>query len=360
MKNTSGLNISNIIQELDEAVLHGDLEKADELTALLYRLQDGKAADAAMPDGFAKAIATGSKGGQKPMSKGMKKLIYIAAAAVLVTALSVTALATDMFGLRSLVIGSGTTDSTPPDSAVAGDPLPSAPPQDLIVLQGYPDSNEYKASREWNEFLAGYDTDHAILNEVGNTLTEFYDKYPMYLVYSQDMADKLEEITAKYSLTLHRSMTIVGNAEELYGVAGTGRFLVPSDLGGNAVLGGYVYDDGTFHYDGQAMLAGGTIIGYQLGNYVKGTFSDTYLNVGDAGSYKEWAFTTTSGLTVSLALGADKALVIAELEDSFVTVNVLAGTNADSQSVSGDISEDDLEAFANLFDFKQIDMVQGK
>jgi hypothetical protein len=356
MKHTSDPNISNLIQELDEAVLRGDLEKADALTALLYRLQDGTEADTVMPAGFVQAITSSTKGGQKPMPRRMKKLIYIAAAAVLLTALSVTALATDIFGLRSLVIGS-ISDSTPADSLEPGN---SAPTQDLIVLQGYPDSPEYKASQEWHEFLSGYDTDQAILNEVGNTLTEFNDKYPMYLVYSQEMADKLEEITARYSLTLHQSLTIVENAEELYGVAGTGRFLVPSDLGGNAVLGGYVYDDGTFHYDGQAMLAGGTMIDYQLGNYVKGTFSDTYLNVGDAGSYKEWAFTTASGLTVSLALGEGKALVIAELDDSFVTVNVLAGTSQDSQFGSGIITEQDLEAFASLFDFKLIDMVQGK
>lgn len=358
MKNTSDPNISNLIQELDEAVLRGDPEKADALTSLLYRLQDGTEAEAVMPAGFVQGITSNTKGDQKLMPRRMKKLLYIAAAAVLVTALSVTALATDIFGLRSLVIGSSV--STPPDSTATGDITLSAPPQDLIVLQGYPDSPEYKASQEWHEFLAGYDTDQAILNEVGNTLTEFYDKYPMYLVYSQDMADKLEEITVRYSLTLHRSLTIVENAEELYGVAGTGRFLVPSDLGGNAVLGGYVYDDGTFHYDGQAMLTGGTMIDYQLGNYIKGTFSDTYLNVGDAGSYREWAFTTASGLTVSLALGEGKALVIAELEDSFVTVNVLAGTSQDSQFASGIITEDDLEAFANLFDFRQIDMVQGK
>jgi len=54
----------------------------------------------------------------------------------------------------------------------------------LIVLQGYPDSNEYKASVEWNLFRAGYDTDGKLLSEVGNGSNEYTEKYPLYLVTS--------------------------------------------------------------------------------------------------------------------------------------------------------------------------------
>ena len=361
MTDKTGYSITEIIKELDNAVLGGDTKKADALTALLYELQGGTDESAAMPAGFSDQIAGRgrvSEGGQKSMSKGIRKFIYFAAAAVLITALSVTALATDFFGIRDLVIGSydGNVSAAPAEPGTDAPPSPS--PQDLIALQGYPDSSEYKASQEWSAFLAGFDTDHAILNKVGNSHTEFYDKYPMYNIYAQEMADKLEEIIAKYDLTLHQTITIVQTAEELYGTAGTGRFL--SETGANAMLGGYVYNDGTFHYDGQAVLTDGTIIGYQLGNYMRGTFSDTYLNVGNADSYRQWTYQTKDGMTVSLALGEGKALVIADLDNSFVTVNVLAGTNPDSQFGSGVITDAQLQAFADLFNFNQINMHQGK
>ena len=89
--------------------------------------------------------------------------------------------------------------------------------------------------------------------------------------------------------------------------------------------GGYAYNDGTFHYDGQVALTSGKLVDYQFGNYVKGTFSDVSLNVGDADSYREWAYETASGVTVSLALGDSKALVITDLDNSFVVINVLTG-----------------------------------
>ena len=301
------------------------------------------------------------------------------------TALSVTAVATGFFGVRDLVIRDDTpvTASVQPsagtDDFTATD-VPS-PVQDLIVLQGYPESPEYQAAVEWSVWCSHYDTDGSILGEVGNSANEYTERYPMYLVYSKDMADKLKEITSKYGLTPHETMTIANNAEALIEAAGTGDFLSGSSVG-YSMLGGYVYNDGTFHYDGQIVLPGGLSFGYQFGNYVKGSFSDVYLNVGDADGYREWQYKTASGVSVSLALGEEKALVIADLENSFVTINVLAGSQAkdmlnDSRYTAEEIEElkekspdtytdlyefytkpglvkEDLEAFADLFDFSLI------
>ena len=147
-------------------------------------------------------------------------------------------------------------------------------------------------------------------------------------------------------------MTIVAGVQELISTAETGDFLSGSAAGMGSV-GGYVYNDGSFHYDGEAALQNGKIIDYQFGNYVKGTFSDVYLNVGDADSYREWQYTTSSGVEVSLALGESKSLVIANLENSFVAINVLTGS-AGSDFGSPAVTEADLEAFADLFDFSVI------
>jgi hypothetical protein len=228
--------------------------------------------------------------------------------------------------------------------------------EDLIVLQGYPDSNEYKASEEWNLFCENYDTDGSVLAEVGNGSNEYTEKYPMYLVYSKEMTDKLEEILIKYGLTPHESMTVVETPEDLYAAAGTGTFLTASDGGQTNTLGGYVYNDGSFHYDGAAVLGSGKDVPYQFGNYVKGTFSATYLNVGDADRYQEWSYETKSGVPVYLALGANKSLVIADLAGSFVSINVLTGSEPSSEnSLGGDaLTADDLQTFADLFDFTLI------
>ncbi len=372
MDNRTDFNILRLTKELDSAVICGDIEKADEITDKLFHLQGGLEADAIMPEQFPVNIAVNKRiesGGHKMKPRSIKKIVCIAAAAALIMALSITALATHLFGIKDLVIksdGKGTvtesgvaaSNTDGKTEAEAGTAIPGSDKKieeqerDLIALQGYPDSNEYKAVQEWNAFCAGYDTDHSILNKIGNSLTEYNEKYPMYLVYTQEMADKLEEIIAKYGLALHKSMTIVESSEELISKADTGNFLENAN---NTVMGGYVYNDGTFHYDGEAILKNGSKIEYQFGNYVKGTFSDTYLNVGNADSYKEWLYTTSSGVKVSLALSESKALVIADLGDSFLTINVLTGTGRNELlEAKKSITDENLQEFADLFDYSVI------
>lgn len=338
--------IPGLVRDLDSAIITGDTERADQLTGILFSLQRGTDADAGMPREFPQKILENHSGGNQMKSKSMKRIIGVAAAAALFLALGITAFAANLFGVRDLVFNRS---EAPAASAPSGTAA-AEKEQDLIVLQGYPDSNEYKASEEWNAFRTNYDTDGSIISEVGNSPNEFTERYPMYLVYSREMADKLEEIIAKYGLVPHESMTVYNTAMELYEEAGTGNFMNSA----NASMGGYVYNDGTFHFDGNALLESGKTIPYQFGRYVKGTFSDTYLNVGDADDYDEWQYATNCGQEVSLALGGSKALVIADLENSFVTINVLTGTAGNETFGSEGITADDLEAFADLFDYTQI------
>ena len=97
--------------------------------------------------------------------------------------------------------------------------------------------------------------------------------------------------------------------------------------------------------DGEAVLKDGTQMAISL-KLCKGTFSDTYLNIGDANS-QGVEYTTKSGVKVSLALSENKALVIADLPNSYVTINLLSGTQKG-------ITDKMLEEFVDLFDFSKI------
>lgn len=345
-------DILRLRKELEKAVLRNDIEKADKISDQLFRIQGGMESDTVMPAQFVDEIIERSKqksGGQKSMN--MKKFISIVAIAAVTAALGITALAARWYGIRDLVFKDSGNEAAITENSDISDSATDVEAStdgyvkekaDLIVLQGYPDSNEYKASVEWNLFRAGYDTDGKLLSEVGNGSNEYTEKYLLYLVYTKEMAEKLEEIVAKYQLKLHESITVVSSGEELIKEANVGQFIKDA----NTVLSGYVYNDGTFHFDGEALLKNGRKIDYQFGNYVKGTFSDTYLNIGDASSYAEWEYKTGSGQKVSLALGDTKALVIADLKNSYVVINVLSGNSM--------ITVDDLQEFADCFDFSQI------
>lgn len=242
-----------------------------------------------------------------------KGIVTLGIAVAVVAALGVTAFAAFGGGLDGILFNKAADEQAPiaeSDIKTSDDYFAYAGNQEYISLQGYTDSPEYMAAKEWRLFEDNYDKDYAILDSVGNNPTQWNEKYGVYGVYSQEMADKVDEIAAKYNLTLHENKLIDVDESSLNAQYG--------EVLNGAMLAGYGYADGTFNADGE-------FDGYpiQLGRVAKGTFDTVYLNIGSSSSYEQWTYTTASGVTVLLCLSHDKALIIADLEESFVSVNVL-------------------------------------
>lgn len=225
---------------------------------------------------------------------------------------------------------------------------------DMISLAGIEGSPEYEADVEWQKFLDSYDTDESILASVGSGTTGFEEKYGEYLCYSQEMADKIEEICEKYGLQKLTGFELAEDYKGLLSGAGVGDF-----LGGKAedakaeYISGWFYADGSFDFDGSATIGGSSVVttDYQFSRTMKGTFRGTSLNVGNLEAYEEWNYTTKNGETILLATdGSSKALIIAEKEKSFVTVNVLG----DIWGGTFGIGKAELEKLAEAFDFSVI------
>ena len=224
----------------------------------------------------------------------------------------------------------------------------------VISLQGFGDMPEKLAVEEWQRFLGNYDY-QSVLERLGNSASGFEEKYGYYQVYTQEMADKLEEIAAKYGLKLHTdALHNIYPGENLCALVG-GDF-----LGRNSAGCAYMYEDGTFKFDGQIELEGDVILDYQFMRCVYGTLTDVILNIGNVSEYMQWSYTAQSGMPVTLALADHKALIIADLSDSFVVINVLAGAKTALSEVfsAGALSASDLERFADSFDFSVLTPVR--
>jgi len=276
---------------------------------------------------------------------------------------------------------------------------------DTISLQGYVDSNEYKALTEWLEYTKSYDQDHSILDKIGNSDTGLDMMYVYYGAYTQEMVDKIDEIVEKYDLSLHGNMTTFDTTEAFMESVAYGDFIGET----NTIYPGYMYEDGTFRfegdidnnetfegtvveydstsgnledyyksgdfsdgevvifipaggsnedavvadissgeltfvpYDGDFDIRGYSPTGFQFSYCKNGSFDYVSLNIGNIDDYTEWSYETAGGITVNLAQSTSKSLIIVELDNAFVTVNVLEGS--DGFSVS------ELEAFADSIDF---------
>jgi hypothetical protein len=273
-------------------------------------------------------IAEQEKAAQKSRRKRAAWVRYAAAAACicLVIALPVSAAANNWFGIRDLWLSNSNDDDA------------------LISLAGYQGSPEAEALREWNDFLKNYDTGHEILNALGNGVfvAEGREDWSMYGVYSYEMGEKLDEIAEKYGLKLHSEVNFVDYEELIYCV---GSFM-------DASGGGYIYEDGSFQFEGDAELADFGTVDFQLMRRVKGTFDETYLNVGQLEDYEEWQYVTSGGEPVLLEIGSQQtSLIFTEGEECFIAINVLAGLE-DGLTKSG------LQELADKIDFTVLKNVQ--
>lgn len=260
------------------------------------------------------------------------------AAALCATAavLCATAFTTNFLGLRDLFPQK---QAEPPVQPVTSVVLPGS--EDTMSLSGYMDSPEGQALAEWKEFLETYDPDHAILDQVGNYLDPAFDKYICYNVYTQDMADKLEEIVDKYGLKLHtQQIDLTAHPEALGPLAD---FVKDK----KETYWSYMYEDGSCHFDGWAYVEDYGLVDVQFQRSVKGTFNDATLNIGDPAAYKQWTYQTSSGVEVVLALGSSKSLILADLPDCFATFNVFQGAG-------NGMTREHLEGVAERYDFSKL------
>ena len=253
--------------------------------------------------------------GIKP-KRNTKKLVTILIAVAVVSAVGIAAYAGITHGLESQTFGKSTW--APEEEMPVGESGESyiIPEREYISLQGYVDSPEYQATAEWVKFEDGYDRDFSIVNEYDaeckrTGVDVFGEKYPCYCIYSQEMADKVDEILAKYNLKLHTGMAD-GNYElfrERFGEIWTA----------DVIGAGYFYDDGTFQFDATYKN-----IEFQIRRCMRGYFDTVYLNVGNIDSYEQWTYVTKDGIPVNIAMSADgRAIISADLENSFVSLNVL-------------------------------------
>ncbi len=275
-----------------------------------------------------------------------KKWVGIAVVAALLVSFCLTAYAANLFGLRDLLLPQSyeaaqivEPEKEQPVTPVESEKEQPSQPVDMISLVGFSNTPEAKAAAEWQAFLNTYDVDAALEN-IGNNVFAPETSYIHYRVYNQEMADKLDQLVTKYGLKLHTSMLTLTPDEQHTELIGSE----------NRAFSGYMYEDGTFKFDGILELAGCGNLEYQFQCCVRGSFTDIALNINDIGDYAEWSYTTKDGTPALLALSPYKSLIIVDLPDSFVTVNVLAGAETPFEKAHS-FDADDLEHFADSFDF---------
>lgn len=279
---------------------------------------------------------------EAPRHRGLRRPFLIAA--IIALMLLLAGCAAVVMGLQRLTIRD--TASVDPSQTVIGSEAAN-----LISLQGFTGSTPYKAFKEWQEFLAAYDPDGAIL-----AVSDDFQKpeaYFSYSCYSQEMVDKLEDICEKYGLDPLGKPWSYDRAEDVYTAVGIDSVFSGSTGAEPQNVSGYCYQDGTFSLEGDIRLTGAwdELVSFDYRSVQKTSFDGVPRNIGDVATWDQWNYTRNDGTQVLLALRESGGLIIVDKADSFITVAAL-GVFANGTHF-GDLPTDRtfLEAFCEAFDF---------
>ena len=313
----------------------------------LYRAYDGLRPSDAARERMLQAVkeaAAHPETEELPKRRTFRRSLLLAAALGLIVAFGSVAYATGWFGLRSAVMYH---DNGDPDQPYGN--------TDVMSLQGLAGSPEFEANARWHAFYESYDPDGAILASVGNSDTGLEPRYDAYPCYTREMADTLDAIAEESGLELLSGLTLYSAAE----LPDWMRNTLPQSCGAfdHCTYDAYSFDNGSFKTEGAFFFCDARWpyeTNYQFVCNRKGYLSVSYLAIGDADDYTQWAYETASGVTVTLALGPDKALIIADLPDAYLVVNVLDVRVGDVQQGEAALPAEILEAMADAFRFDQL------
>jgi len=308
--------------------------------------------DVKAPKGFAESIIKSQKNTtletpQRTGRKSIRKIFVIAAAICIVLSVTITAMATNFFGLQDTAIPNTDEIVTHewPDGTVVEFQ------QQFISLQGFAGSPEHTAMVEWQEFVDSYDVE-AILAIVGNTwIEEIPELFRFYGVYSLEMAYKLNEIMERHNLVLKGAMLPYHNDFDSNNLS---ERIAHGAIFGDAPVSynGVVYESGTFWVEGSY---GDDEIMMSMHAHRKGVFSDVFMNVGNLSLFTEWNYENRHGLQLLLSQSDYQSFIFLDTDVFFITVILHTGAKGSSwDDFTPPFSPSDLEHFADSIDFGQI------
>lgn len=223
----------------------------------------------------------------------------------------------------------------------------------ILSLQGFVGTDNYQATKEWYEFRQ---TDTAPYDDFDRLHDDWLDQYDAYGCWSQEIKDKIGEICTKYGLELLGKAYNETDPNRILYNLGIKRITALPTTADIQLSGGYYYLGGTFQLWGKTTLSGPDCpwpypASYTFRCAMKNAFDNVYLNIGDLDDFQQWNRTMANGTELLLALSDDRALILADKETCFITINIINPRISDLTGQEHRMDKAALEAIAETFDF---------
>ena len=268
---------------------------------------------------------------ERPSLRVTRKAIRVALiAAVIAALLAVTAMASEILGLKSRLVSSET-------GMESADPrLPVR--RDHISLNGLAGSREYLACSEWLSFCDYYEEQMAgdCLSdgkEAGAWKDSFHsfagnqaekDICRIYGAWDETMFKRLLEISRRYELRLLTDITYAPSQSYLFETTGLSPYIWGVERY-DYDLGSFLFEDGSFK-DESTLTVNGEQYAYTLTCIHTGVLYPFSLDIPAGAQCREWEHVSPEGITLDMALfeneGINDLKIFCNSDDMYVTLSL--------------------------------------
>lgn len=223
--------------------------------------------------------------------------------------------------------------------------------QQVLTLTGLKGTPGYQATQEWFEFKKAYDPNYAIMEAAEENPMEYPHEYDGYYPYTQEMIDKIDEITRKYDLRLMGKKTALHGGKLFYRESGIESLVTPESGAEVSVESATIFDGDSMHISLFFMDVPDDVWPYRMTNSLyyskKDCFNPYTMEIGDESKWKEWNYTTASGQDVLLLLSDGMGWIVCDRSDATIAIRIL--TNGDAHMV--ETTDRQFEKIADAFDY---------
>ena len=269
--------------------------------------------------------------GERPRLRVTRKAIRVALiAAVIAALLAVTAMASEILGLKSRLVSSET-------GVESADPrLPVR--RDHISLNGLAGSREYLACSEWLSFCDYYEEQMAgECLAAGKEAEAWKDSFHsfagnqaekdicrIYGAWDETMFKRLVEISRRYDLRLLTDITYAPSQSYLFETTGLSPYIRGVERY-DYDLGSFLFEDGSFK-DESTLSVNGEQYAYTLTCIHTGVLYPFSLELPTGAQCREWEHVSPEGITLDMALfdneGSNNLIIFCNSEDMYVTLSL--------------------------------------
>lgn len=220
--------------------------------------------------------------------------------------------------------------------------------REVLSLVGSAGSPQYLAAKDWLEFVDSYDPDGTIYDTAAYHGYDFPEPYSNYRCYTQEMADKVDEICEKYDLIPHGKGWRTDNATNIFKALGIENISRENRDWMFSENPGSCYDDGSFYVSGWINFPGRTGDWFSFDSIPKGVFGCSTNTVPSIDAFTQWNYRMKDGTQTRLAVSDDEGIILVDREDCYISVSVVF-YDPIPEDVSG--RKTLLEGMTEFFDF---------